>query len=237
MSRNLISKSLAKPTRELLTDVSELGLDEVIDKVSRESELLKQLPIVKWLFIGNDIRSTFQSAFFIKKYSQFIGKLSHANMSEDDSEKLLELTLDDGKIEKIVDNTILYLDRYQNELKAQLLGELFIQTFKNRSFTAKEYNSLMFSIELIHPYTGIDTLVEFYEYKERMDAESDDKKKREIWTEGSKIDYAPLSTSGLLKLPVGGSIMGDIGGAYLNDLGRRFYELVVCNCNVIDDNA
>lgn len=228
-NKNLISKSLAKPAKEFFADISELGLDEIIEEISKDSDLIKQLPIIKWLLLGKDIRSTFQSAFFIKKYSQFIGKLSHANISEEDQVNLLKIISSDSKLKQLIDNTILYLDRYQNELKAQLLGELFIQTFKHQTFTVKEYNSLMFSIELIHPYTGIETLTAFYKYKIEMDSAIDEHK-RKIWEEGCKIDYAPLSTSGLLILPRGASSAGNLGGAFLNDLGKRFYEMVVCKC-------
>ncbi|MDT9702956.1 hypothetical protein, partial [Streptomyces sp. P17] len=78
--------------------------------------------------------------------------------------------------------------------------------------------------EQIHPFEGLDTLKEFYEYKLRMDGAVTDEEKREIWREGAKIDFQSLAMSGLIKLPSGGSRVGDLGGAYINEKGVKFYE-------------
>ena len=108
-----------------------------------------------------------------------------------------------------------------------MLGKLFVETFKNGRFTVNEYNSLMFSIELINPFEGFFRLREFYEYKQRMDNAGNDSEKRSIWTEGAKLDYQPLAYSGLLNLPYGGAYAGNLGGAYINERGIKFYEYVV----------
>ena len=43
----------------------------------------------------------------------------------------------------------------------------------------------------------------------------------------SSLDYSPLANTGLLRLPNGGMYLGNYGGAFINELGYRFYELVV----------
>jgi len=231
-NKNLITKSVSKPAKDLFIDIAEMGLDELTGKLAKDSEFLKQLPIIKWLFIGNNIRSTIQSAFFIKKYASFIGQI--ATDESLDKEKLLTIFSDNKVYTEVIDNTILYLDRYHNELKAKLLGELFVQTFKENKFKRKEYNSLMFSIEQIHPFDGVEKLKQFYDYRLETESNLDEEARRDAWAKGSKIDYQPLSTTGLLILPNGGVQAGDLGGAYLNDIGKRFYEAVVINCKFTD---
>lgn len=89
----------------------------------------------------------------------------------------------------------------------------------------------MYSIELIHPFEGVASLKQFYDYHIEMKNEQDDKKKRDIWDKRSKTGYQLLATTGLLNLPQGGTFMGNLGGASLNELGKRFYEFVVINCD------
>ncbi len=43
------------------------------------------------------------------------------------------------------------------ELKAKLL-QAFVETFKHHQFSVREYNYLLFSIEQVHPFEGLDTL-------------------------------------------------------------------------------
>ena len=230
-SRSLVSKSLLKSTRDVFTDVSEMGLDELIGNLTKDSDFINQLPIIKWLFVGNDYRSSIQSAFFIKKYACFIGQIASDLTVDFDDSKLLAVFSDEKIKEKLIDNTVLYLDKYHNELKARLLGELFVQTFRHQRFAISEYNSLMYSIELIHPFEGVASLKQFYDYHIEMKNEQDDKKKRDIWDKRSKTGYQLLATTGLLNLPQGGTFMGNLGGASLNELGKRFYEFVVINCD------
>ncbi|WP_294961803.1 hypothetical protein [Sulfurimonas sp.] len=227
--QNLIKPSNKEPVKDLLTDISEMSLDEILSTMSNQQELLENIPIIKWLFIGDKIRSNIMSAHFIKKYAYFIGQITK-NLEDIDNDLLSEID-DEKTSQQIVDYTIIYLDRYHNEFKAKLLGELFIQTFKKFHFSSKEYNSLMFSIEQIHPVDGIDKLEEFYDYAKRMEGEINEDKKRSIWQEGAKLEYQSLATTGLLILPVGDSGIGNYGGAKLSDIGKRFYELVVLNCN------
>ena len=214
-----------------------MGLDELIGALYHNSEFLKKLPIVKWLFIGNDLRSTIQSAHFIKKYANFIGQISTDKTIANDDKKLHSVLSDDQIRGDIVDNTILCLDRFHSAVKAKLLGELFIQTFAHKKFEPREYNSLMFTIELIHPFEGLETLKHFYEYRLEMESEEDDNQKRKIWERGARIPYQTIATTGLLDLPNGGASTGNLGGAYLNDLGKKFYECVVVNCKLDSENA
>lgn len=94
-SRSLVSKSLLKSTRDVFTDVSEMGLDELIGSLTKDSDFINQLPIIKWLFVGNDYRSSIQSAFFIKKYACFIGQIASDLTVDFDDSKLLAVFSDE----------------------------------------------------------------------------------------------------------------------------------------------
>jgi len=142
--------------------------------------------------------------------------------------KKLNDILSNKKIfEKIIDETILALERYKTTTHAKILGILFVETFINNNFTKDEYNTLLFSIELMHPTLGINCLKNFYDCKIDLDNEKNEVKKDEIFVKRSNIDYSPLTNTSLLKLPVGGTYFDNPGGASINDLGYKFYRLVI----------
>jgi hypothetical protein len=225
---DLIKHSIISPVKEIFTDMAELGLDEIIEKIFTEQKLLQSIPILKWLLLGNDVRTIIQSAFFIQKYSNFIGPIRESMEEEiTNNDKRKIIFSDERVLSKIIDQTIISLDRYQTIIKAKMLGILYVETFKNKNFTINEYNTLIFSIEYIHPYTGVMCLKSFYDYKIKMTKEKDKKIKEEIWMENSSLDYSPLVNTSLLILPHGGMYIGNYGGAFINALGSKFYELVV----------
>lgn len=214
--KELITKSTEM--KNILIDISEQGLDSLL-----ENEILKELPIVKWLIAGKNIGSSIQNRLFLKKYISFIGYISNEDI---DWNKNLEKK----DISRIIEFTILYLDRYQTEFKSKLLAELFIQTFEEKNFNIEEYNYLLHSIDMIHPFNDFELLKEFYNYRNEYELEQDDEEKKKIMNNYSTLDYSILSNSGLLKLPRGGSFFGNPGGAWLNDIGNKFYKNVVENC-------
>lgn len=218
-NKELITKSTTSEVKSILTDISEQSLDSILD-----NEILKELPIIKWLIAGKNIGSSIQNRFFLKKYISFIGYISKDNINWNKN-------LEKEDVSRIIEFTIIYIDRYQTEFKAKLLAELFIQTFEKKIFTIDEYNSLLHSIDMIHPFNGFELLKEFYNYRIESDQQEENfVSKIEIWKKYCDLDYSILSTSGLLKLPQGGSSAGNLGGAWLNDLGKKFYENVVLNC-------
>jgi hypothetical protein len=227
-TENILIKSLTSPAKTFFTDIAEIGLDEILEKICEETKVLQEIPIIKWLFLSNDVHTIIQNAWFIKKYASFIGQIDLSFLkSPEDLNKLKELFNCNKKLAKVIDQTIISLDRYQTEFKTRILGELFVQTFIFNNFTIDEYNKLLFSIEYIHPYDGFDKLKLFYTKKKEYDSANEKEIKNKIWLDISNIDYSSLVNTGLLNLPTGGSFTGDLGGAWINDLGKRFYEKVV----------
>ncbi|GCF89239.1 hypothetical protein [Shewanella sp. M-Br] len=224
---NLIDQSLTQVNKDVLSDIAEISLDTTMKKFVTDQELLRDLPVIKWLVAANSVWNSVHNAHFLKKYASFIGQISVEHITKEDVLLLKEDVLSAEVIEKITENTLIYIDRYHDEIKAKLLGQLFVETFVNYSFSGDEYNSLMFSIDSIHPFEGIPRLKEFYQYEIQVNAALNDDEKRKIWMQRAQLGYQPLVMSGLLHLPGGGSYAGSLGGASINELGFKFYEKVV----------
>jgi len=214
-------------TVEVLNDISEMGIDEIIKSLTKDNTLLEKIPIVKWAFLCNDIKSSIQTAHFIKKYSLFIGPIKDLKSEIFSNANLDTIMIDKKKFEKIIELTILSIDRHQIEFMSEMLGILFCKTFNDKIFSIEEYNTLLFSIELIHPYLGFKTLKLFYDYKKQILESRDESERNKFSIECSKLDFSPLVNSCLLKLPDGASTYGNFGGAHINELGIKFYENVV----------
>jgi len=225
--QNPITAALADPVRTVLTDLGEMGLQELVGVIAGDTGVLQKIPVVSWVITGGNAYSALQTAFFIRKYARFIGRIRNASDDGWDPKEVEELFGSAKNYRKLIEQTMISLDRYRTELKATFLGELFVQTFRHRLFSIDEYNSLIFSIELIHPHTGLRVLKEFYDCRVAMEAAPSHDERQEIWERSSKIDFSPLVHTGMLTLPTGASVVGNLGGAHLNDLGRRFYQYVV----------
>ena len=224
--QNGLTKSLFTFGSDLAKDFAEIGIDEVISLLSEDSDLLGKMPFIKWAVALNTFRSSIQMASFIKKYIAFIGPIQEACPSEVDRQKLFEgLRKDNKLVEKITEQTLIAIDRYQTELKAALLGQLFKKTFFEKIFSQSEYNKIIYSIELMHPHDGLEYLEKFYDFRFEYIA-SNENDKTPVLMKMSGLDFSSLSSSGFLNLPKGGAYSGSLGGAVINELGIKFYEEV-----------
>ena len=228
MSNKEIVTMLKEPVSDFLIEAADMGLAELLQKIISDKSVLENIPYARFIFIAMNIKTNIQTAFFIKKYANFIGQIKSTKTQEYLSDKnLKEILNDKNMIGKIIEQTIIAVDRFQTEQKAKYLGKLFYKTFSEKVFSIEEYNTLLFSIENMHSFLGIKCLKDYYDYRIMHEAEIDDKQRRRIWSDSTHIDFSPLVSTALLKLPNGGAFAGDLGGAYLNDLGKKFYESVV----------
>lgn len=217
--------SLLSPLLDPLSDYAGMKLDSVLQAIT-ESGFLKEVPVIRNLVAGTNFSSAVQSAHFIKKYGTFIGIIAR-NIPSDERIKLIDEIEKNPEIAgKITEKTIIALDRYQNRTKAVLLAQLFVKTFFEHEFLILEYNKLLFSIELMHPTDSFKCLTGFYNYRIKLETESNEKKREMIRESGASMDYSSLSASGLLSLQIGSSSSGNTDWIRLNDLGLRFYEEV-----------
>jgi hypothetical protein len=224
---NVITDSLADPIKTILSEYAEISVDEILTLLEKDGSILQKIPIVSSIISFIKVGTTLQNIFLLQKYAIFIGQI---NKSNNDSffvgSELTKLYSNKKARAKIMEVTFIMLDRYQTKIKAKVLGELFVQTLKKR-FTIGEYSTLVYSIELMHPYRGFESLKEFYHSYIDMSKISDKTELKKHRMERANLDYSALSTTGLLNLPKGAAVMGNLGGASLNDLGIRFYELAV----------
>lgn len=227
-NKNLISQSLNKKSKDYLLDsIKKPTLDLLRDTLSNPV-FTAGIPITKFIFQLNDLRITWQNVSFVRKYGCFIGIIDRSFDSESLEEKLDEVCKDQKKKERIVENTIIELDRYQTIQKAKLLGYLFDETFKKKHFTIDEYHSLIYGIDFLHPTQGIDCLKRFFDNAVQIEENRvNEEEVNNLLLESSNIDFSPIIQSGLLILPNGGCFLGDLGGASLNPLGKRFCKYVV----------
>jgi hypothetical protein len=223
-SKGLIALSRDSNVKGTLTEIAEASLDEVISTIN-DNDILKDIPLIGSAIAVVKGVSAINTAHTLKKFANFIGVINELNDTE--AEQLQAQLSKEKNRNKIIEETILYLDRYHNELKARLLGQLFKETFLSKTFTTDEYNSLLFSIDQIHPYTGIKILEEYYSTGKDRDHAVDDISKNEAKTKIANIDYQPLSATGLIQFPKGIIGIGQSNGASISQLGQRFYEKVV----------
>jgi hypothetical protein len=233
MENKDLVKLIKEPVSDFLIEAADMGLGELLERILSDQKILENIPYIRFGYLALTIKSNIQTAFFVKKYANFIGQIDSLNVEEYLSDnRVIEILGDNNKLEKIIEQTIIEIDRFQTEQKAKYLGKLFKKTFSEKVFSIEEYNTLMFSIDNMHSYLGIKCLKEYYDYRCRHEAELGTEAKRKIWSDSSHIDFSPLVSTGLLKLPNGGAFAGDLGGAYLNDLGKRFYESVIMEIEI-----
>lgn len=215
-------------TKDILVDAGDITLDIIKSDLTKDFSFLGDVPVVKWLFAANQVRTGIQGYFFAKKYQKFIGPIREGFSADDwKSPKIEEIFESREKLQSIVEESLIALDRYQTETKAMLLGRLFEKTFKERIFSIDEYNTILFSLEMMHPYTGIKCLEKYYAYNKQVMSIPEGDTKTKLLIEISNADYSPLATSSFLILPKGGSYLGSYGGASINSLGTKFYENII----------
>lgn len=214
-----LQSTLKSTSLDVLTDISELALPELIETIITNNSVITNIPILSWFITGVKTVSIISAAFSAKKFIEFIKPIKDDSFftSIEAKELLEEICGSEKKLSFVIEQTFYSLDKYDAEIKAKWLSKLFIETFKNKTFTLKEYETLVFVIGNLNPITCKDTLEIFYE-------SAKNKNNEELDLQRANTDYSSLAMSGLLRLPSGSSALDNIGGAHINELGLRFYE-------------
>jgi hypothetical protein len=111
-------KSLVKSLSDVNIDMSEGILDSLID-----SDILDTIPIVKILKAGVVFGNSLKEKFFFKKLVRFLFEIQTVPEKER-SKFILELEKSEQR-KKVYDNTLLVIDRLDEETKASIIGKLF----------------------------------------------------------------------------------------------------------------
>ena len=217
-----LQKSLKSNAIDVFSDISQLGLSELIKWVSSEETLLSDIPVLKWFISGINTVSAIYTVFAVKKYYAFIKPLKDEKFfnSESAHKQIEEICGSKKKLNFVMEQTLFSLDKFDAEIKAKWLSKLFVKTFKEKVFTIEEYTNLLFCIGNLNSANCKETLEVFYNAYKNKDDE-------QIQLARANKDYSSLSMSGLIRLPSGATAFDNIGGAYINELGIRFYENVL----------
>jgi hypothetical protein len=215
---------------QVIKDLTEVGIDNFMNE-----GLAKDIPVLNIAHGVYKFFSGFQYYFFIKKYKAFLQPLQSGNIIEEQKEMFLaKHESDPDFIRNLIEQLIITIDRHQTEQKSIYLGQILI-SFVKGEITFEEYNYFLYSLDSIHSYVGFERLNDFYVYYNTIKDIEDIQMRRTIWQVNSKIDFSPLSGSGLLNLPTGGMIMGDLGGASLNEMGVKFCKYILEPISVMNN--
>ncbi len=221
--KNEIDK-LLNPTKELIGTFGEIALDSRIT-----DDLLREIPVISSCRAVFQLGSGVQQIHFLRKFGAFLQPLQASPPSEEMRTLFEEELRDDPeKEQKLIEQLMIVLDRYQTEQKAAHLGWALIALIEQR-ISHDEYNFFVYAIEQVHPAGGFSLLDKFYTFyceEKNVDA-SDDDALQKIAGEKVKLKYSLLSGSGLLDLPSGAMTFGARGGARLNTLGVKYCEEVL----------
>jgi len=214
--------NIPENAKEIISELAIMGLDKILEKtIQSDNEILKEIPIIKSIVSAIQIGSAIQNAHFIKKYACFIGIV---NENKIDDKLLFDVLKNKKEVKKIIEQTIIEIDRYQTIEKTKMLSLLFVKTFKDKTFSIEEYNILLFGIEAIQSYTGIETLQKYYKAGEYLgfDVKHNEKVK--------DLDYTQLFGTGLITTPAVSSYFGGADFvAFISKLGIKFYENIIVN--------
>jgi hypothetical protein len=219
--KNEIDK-LLNPTKELVEAFGEMALDSQIP-----DDLLRDIPVISSCRAVFRLGSGIQQIHFLRKFAAFLSPLQSSPPS--DEMKCLfegELRNDPKKAQKLIEQIVITIDRYQTELKSAHLGRVLVALIEQR-ISHEEYNFFVYAIEQIHPAGGFGLLGEFYDFHLKEQMTQDEDELQSLATEKCKLNYSLLSGTGLLDLPSGAMLFGARGGARLNNLGVKYCEEIL----------
>ena len=159
-----LQKSLKSNAIDVFSDISQLGLSELIKWVSSEETLLSDIPVLKWFISGINTVSAISTVFAVKKYYAFIKPLKDEKFfnSESAHKQIEEICGSKKKLNFVMEQTLFSLDKFDAEIKAKWLSKLFVKTFKEKVFTIEEYTNLLFCIGNLNSANCKETLEVFY---------------------------------------------------------------------------
>ena len=143
----VIKNEIISNFSSIVRDYSEIALDEFI-----ESDAINKLPIVGTVYSLYKFGSAVANAFFAKKLLIFLMQLKN-NAMDENTKNILILKINSD--EKILEQTIIFLNRFDMEWKSKILANL-LQQFVIGNFNWTEYctvsqiiDSFTFSLLLI----------------------------------------------------------------------------------------
>lgn len=124
----------------IISDTAEFVIDRFL-----EDGILKDVPIIKTCIQLVRASQSIRDKFLLRKLLRFFDELEKISPEEKNA-FFKELNVNDNVVEKIGELCIHYLDRYDHEDKARMIGKL-LKAYVNGSITLEEYFRLIQAID------------------------------------------------------------------------------------------
>ena len=205
-----LEDSIEEASLSTITDTFiDIDIDEwqtIIGDLSN-NEIVKNVPVLKWLVALYKTSKTISTVFLIKKIALFLYQLK--DIPGEERQRFLH-KMNNTERRKFLENLMLILDKHDNFTKSEILGKLF-EAFIREELTQAEFSQLNYATNLIN-VDSINQLTNFYLH-------------------GVDLPVELLYNFGFLQLiSIDNSSIGTYGGGqprYLrNSLGQKFVEIL-----------
>lgn len=116
----VVINELKETSLDLTEDYINMGINQLV-----ESELIKELPIVKNLKLLYDVGSFFKHRRFIKNICVFLKEYNYENIDDEKKDKFIQQLEDKKEQYRIIDFLLLYLESIKEDEKVILFSRLF----------------------------------------------------------------------------------------------------------------
>lgn len=135
-----LNTMIKSDSKQLALEIGEFTIDQLLDE-----SLLKDIPIVGWVFKAKQVYSSISDKIFLAKLSRFLLNLS--DITPEEKEKLKKIFEDKNQRAKIGTNLLLLLDKISNLEKLEIMAKIFIAYVANK-ITFEEFLSLGNAVEI-----------------------------------------------------------------------------------------
>lgn len=137
-------KMISSEAISVAKDVLEMSLDKVL-----ENETLKEIPFFGWVISFYKIGTSIRERHTIKKVAAFLNALH--DISEEEKQAFESRLKDEDKKEELFETILITLDRLDDTLKAEMVGNLFLMYIKH---AIKKHEFLRFSNIVSKAFVG-----------------------------------------------------------------------------------
>ena len=139
-----LSKEAKKIGKEILSDTTEAVIDAF-----RQPEVVKNIPIVKWLALGGEFVGAYRDALLARKLEEFFSEYEDLTSDEERERFKQRYQSDPDWARRIGEMLILMLDNFEDMNKAEILAKIFVAMVKER-ITSADYERLASSLMRVH---------------------------------------------------------------------------------------
>lgn len=114
------SKSIVKNTEDIVLDAAEVVLDSIID-----DEIIRDIPIIKYVFTAYKIVDDIKGRFFIRKLQNFVNNFNSGITTEQEIQRR-RAEFVDGNRDRELAYIVVIVDRYLDVDKPAILAKFYL---------------------------------------------------------------------------------------------------------------